>query len=202
MPKRRQSFRLRGYDYTTPGAYFITLCTQNRECIFGIIDDGKMMLNELREIVNQQWRASPIVRPQISLDAFVIMPNNIHAIVIINPKNATHADIDCNENVGADANVGADCNPPVQQIAPFEQPIFRREPQSSGSIVVGFKSATSKRINIQRNSPGKPVWQRNYYERIIRGTAELHRIRRYNAENPERWKGDANNPLHPCPASY
>lgn len=170
----RRSIRLQGYDYTQPGAYFITIVTQDRECLFGEVADGEMRLNEAGRVVEQCWLAIPDHFPRAALDAFVVMPNHIHGIVWI--VGARHA-----------VPLPGDVPIPTEQ---FGKPI----PGSIPTIIRSFKSATTKRINEYRQTPGLPVWQRNYYEHIIRDDDELNRIRKYIANNPLQWALDRENP--------
>ncbi len=174
----RHSIRLRGYDYTQAGAYFVTLCAQRRECLFGTITAGEMVLNELGQIVHEEWKRSSEIRREIELDEFVVMPNHMHGIVWIVEMN----------------DVRADGRPPQPGRAP--QPT-QRAPKSLGSFVAGFKSAVTKRINEQRGMPRVPVWQRNYYEHIIRNDADLQRIRQYIVNNPLKWELDQLHPNNP-----
>ena len=174
----RHSIRLKGYDYSSPGAYFITLRTYQRQCLFGQIVDGEMQLNPFGQIVADEWIRSVEIRQEIDFDAWVIMPNHIHGIVVINAIN------DPNINVGAQR----ECQ---------RSGIAYRRPKSLSSFVAGFKCAATKAINIRRNAAGTPVWQRNYYDRIIRNEPSLQRIRHYiqNIQNnPLTWQDD---PLHP-----
>ncbi len=166
----RRSIRLKGYDYTQPGAYFITICTHDRACLFGEVVEGQMRLNDLGQVVKEEWFRSAEIRKEIRLfaDEFVVMPNHIHGIVWI----VEHG------NVGI---VGAHGRAPPQHLP------LHRAPRSLGSFVAGFKSATTRRINEIRQTPRAPVWQRNYYEHIIRNEDALHRIRQYIAANPLRW---------------
>lgn len=173
----RHSIRLKGYDYSAAGAYFITLCTYQRECLFGEIMDGEMYLNPYGKIVEEEWMRSTTIRPEIELDGWVIMPNHMHGIMVITNHNA---DYNVHNNVGAHGGVPLHCVPP-------------RKPKSVSSFVAGFKSVVTKRINILRDTPGTRVWQRNYYERIIRDELALNNIRRYIQMNPSRWEVD---PLH------
>jgi REP element-mobilizing transposase RayT len=181
----RRSIRLKGYDYSAAGAYFITLCTYQRQYLFGEIMDGAMHLNPYGKIVEEGWLQSSTIRQEIELDAWVIMPDHMHGIVVITNHDA-------NENVhiaGAHGRVP----PPVPQqqyecLPPHCVP--PRKPQSISSFVAGFKSAVTKRINILRDTPGTPVWQRNYYERIIRDESALNHIRRYIQMNPINWELD------------
>ncbi len=186
-PKRhhRRSIRLKGYDYTQPGAYFVTICTHNREPLFGRVVDGEMVLNAFGEIVWACWGEIPDHFPHVELDAFVVMPNHVHGIIwIVDHPGATHA-----QNVGAThaQNVGA------THALPLQGP---RGPVSGslGAIVGSFKSAVTRRINELRGTPGARVWQRNYYEHIIRNERALNAIRRYIVENPLRWHLDRYNP--------
>ncbi len=163
----RRSTRLRDYDYSRAGAYFITVCTRGRKSLFGVVKDGEVALNELGRIAEEEWRKSAQVRIEIDLDAWVVMPSHIHGIVII-----------------ADERRRAD------------RPVARGglRPRSLGAMMAGFKSAATKRINTMRGTPGTPVWQRNYYEHIIRNESALDRIRQYIADNPVGWSEDPENP--------
>ena len=158
----RRSIRLRGWDYTSPGAYFVTLCTHNGQCLF---EDERF-----RQIAEEEWQRTAIIRPYVQLDEFVIMPNHIHGILWI----------------VRDDNVGA-----RRRLAPTP----RGAPSGSlGAIVGQYKSAVTRRINRIRKTPGAPVWQRNYYEHIVRKEDELRRIREYIRLNPLKWGLDRENP--------
>ena len=171
---RRRSIRLPGHDYTQPGAYFVTICTYNREPLFGQVVDGKMVMNAFGRIVWEEWFRTAQVRPNVELfeDEFVVMPNHIHGIIWI-----------VGEPVGA-----------TRRVAPTDGHPRGPVPGSIGAIVGQFKSIVTKRINQMRGTPGARVWQRNYYERIIRNERALNAIRRYIAENPLRWYRDRYNP--------
>jgi len=178
----RRSIRLKGYDYTQAGAYFITICTKDRACLFGDVADGVMRLNQMGHIVRQCWLEIPEHFPHVVLDEFVVMPNHVHGIIVI---VAT-------PNVGATHDVGATHASPLPNDDTSTRP---RGPQrqSVASIVGSFKSAATKRINEHRGTPGAPVWQRNYFEHIIRSEDSLNRIRKYIADNPARWGYDREN---------
>ncbi len=171
----RRSIRLPGYDYTQPGAYFITICTHERAYLFGAVVDGEMRLNEWGEIVRDEWFKTGQIRPYVQLcdDELVITPNHIHGMIWI-----------VGDGVGAQRR----CAPS------FTTPPANVVPGSVGAIVRSFKSGVTKRINELRNAPGAPVWQRNYYEHIIRDERALDAIRRYIDENPLRWHLDRYNP--------
>jgi REP element-mobilizing transposase RayT len=187
----RRSIRLRGYDYTQPGAYFVTIVTRNRECLFGDVVGENMALNEYGRIVHACWKTIPDHFPNVTLDAFVVMPNHVHGIIVIDFLGATHAI----------AIVGARHASPLQitQRHAFPPPDATSTPcgpkrRSIGAIVGSFKSAVTKRINEMRGTPGVTIWQRNYYEHIIRSEESLNRIREYILRNPSRWDLDRENP--------
>jgi putative transposase len=169
----RQSIRLRGYDYSQVGAYFITICTYQRECMFGEVVDFQMHLNKLGTIVAEEWLSSSKIRPGIELDEWVIMPNHIHAIVVFTLA------------VGISDPVGAHSCAPLH-----------RKPRSLSSLIAGFKSTTTKQINEIRQTPKIPVWQRNYYERVVRNEASLNKIQQYIINNPFNWLYDSDNPTN------
>jgi putative transposase len=164
----RGTLRLPDYDYTSAGGYHITLVTHERSCLFGEIPVDQMSLNSFGDIAREEWLRTPAIRPEIILDEFVIMPNHIHGIIFIT------------ESVGAHGRA------PLRSA----NQILFRPPGSLGSFVAGFKSITTKRINILRATPGMPVWQRNYYEHIIRDEQDLNRIREYINNNPLQWETD------------
>jgi REP element-mobilizing transposase RayT len=170
---RRRSIRLRKYDYSRGGLYFITICTHQRECLFGNIADGTMHLSALGEVAGEEWRRSAALRPALALDAFVVMPNHVHGIVTI---------------VEPEGDVGAHSN------APRRHTSLHRAPRSVATFVGGFKGAVTRRVNALRGTTGTPVWQRNYYERVIRDEDEFERILWYIEDNPRRWAEDEYNP--------
>lgn len=163
-PHPRRSLRLRHYDYAQAGAYFVTVCAYDRRCLFGDIVDGAMRLNDVGRIIADEWHKSARIRAEIELDTWVIMPNHFHGIAIITHRSD-------------------------RPVAPTGPP-----PRSIGALMAGFKSASTKRINAARGTPGARVWQRNYYDHVIRNEADLHRIRQYIADNPARWAEDPENP--------
>jgi REP-associated tyrosine transposase len=164
----RRSVRLKEYDYAQPGAYFVTLVAYNRQCIFGQFVNGDIALSEFGQIVSEEWNRSAAIREEIELDAFIVMPNHIHGIVIIT-----------NRSVGATGRSPLLAGPPKHSL---------------GAFIAGLKSAATKRINEIRSTPGLPIWQRNYYEHIIRDEESLDRIREYVLTNPAGWETDPENP--------
>ena len=156
------------YDYGSSGAYFITICVQNRT-LFDRAGGGRLhVLNNIGRIVAEEWRRTVEIRPDIALDEFVAMPNHFHAIVTLksSSRGVSHT--------------------PSEKLHSLSQP--------SATIVRGFKAATTRRINEIRQMPGAPAWQRNYYKHIIRNDHELERIREYIANNPAQWMFDRENP--------
>jgi len=159
----------KGYDYSQAGAYFVTICTQGRVCLFGEIAGGKMVLNDVGWIVVDEWTKNVLIRDGIKLDEWVVMPNHFHGIVWITHGTVRHCRSD-------------------RPVAPTAGP----QPRSLGAMIAGFKSAVTKRINKSRQTVGAKLWQRNYYEHIVRNENELNRIRQYIIDNPKNWKSDRN----------
>jgi REP element-mobilizing transposase RayT len=175
----RHSIRLKDYDYAQAGVYFVTLCTYRRECLFGDVDDAAgLALSAIGRIVEEEWQRSALIRGEIELDAFVVMPNHVHGIVVITPTAP---------------NVGEAC---VEVWAHGCAPIsIPRRPRSLGAFVAGFKSAVTTRANTMAQTPGRQIWQRNYYEHIIHNARELDAVREYIVNNPLKWSLDRENPL-------
>ncbi len=171
---RRRSLRLPKHDYATPGAYFITICTYGREFLFGEVAAGKIGLNECGNIAAACWREIPLHFPNAARDEFVIMPNHIHGIIILDDSRS----------------VGASHDSPLQTT---QQP--RGPARNSIGVIVGlFKSTATRRINELRRTPGAPVWQRGYYEHVVRDEGDLSAIREYIHFNAAKWSEDAENP--------
>ena len=167
-PKRR-SIRLSGYDYSTPGAYFITVCTHNRLLLFGQIANGKTEANRLGAVVEDCWSKLPD-HYDVALDAFILMPNHIHGVITIEDTSVT---------------VGAGL-----------KPALTAKRHGVPEIVRAFKTFSARRINQIRASAGTPVWQRGFYDHVIRSENELDRVRTYIMDNPRRWHEDADNPAN------
>ncbi len=205
MPNHhRRSIRLRGYDYTWPGAYFVTICTHNRKRLF---DDPA-----LRIIAEEQWRALERAgargnRPgRVSVDAWVVMPDHVHGIIVIagGPDGIDRIDaIDHIDRVGVQPHKYSHENDNLAA-APLRHRPFDAAPctdlahsnihpldinvlpGSLGAIVRSYKAAVARRVNRRRCTPAADVWQRGYYERIVRNARELDAVRRYIASNPAR----------------
>jgi REP element-mobilizing transposase RayT len=143
--------------------------------MFGNITTGRMVLNDAGQLAEGCWMAIPDHFPQVKLDAFVIMPNHVHGIVVIHDR------------------WGTACRAPTYR-APTVEQFGRPVAGSIPTIIRSFKSAATKRINEIHNVPGVKLWQRNFYEHIIRNDNELDRIRQYIANNPLQWEMDRENP--------
>jgi putative transposase len=181
----RRSIRLQSWDYTQSAAYFVTICTDNRLCVFGEVVQDAMNLNSFGQIAEASWQTIPDHFPHVELDAFVIMPNHIHSIVVI-VGDASTSDVTINDGRGAAMLRPCDSKRKPHQISVT--------PGSLGAIVRSHKSAVAKQINQLRNTPGATVWQRNYHDRIIRNQRELEATRRYIEDNPMQWVLDEENP--------
>ena len=177
----RHTIRLQGYDYAQPGAYFVTICTYNRVCSFGEVAGGQMQLNDWGRVVAECWSVIPTHFVHVVLDEWVVMPNHVHGIVVIT------------EAVGARVGAQQCCAPTdaPTDINPRAYPHVA--PGSLGAIVRSFKSAVTQRINLLRGTNTPPVWQRNYYEHIVRDEPGLNAIRQYIRHNPAKWNLDRDN---------
>jgi putative transposase len=149
----RRSIRLKGYDYSIAGAYFITICTHQREHLFGDIIDGEISVNKLGNIAKLHWQQLQECHSHLKIDEYIVMPNHLHGIIIL-----------------------------------LDSSIDR--PKSISEIIRGFKTFSARRINTIRKQRGIPVWQRDYFDRIIRTDEELDNVRRYIINNPQNWETD------------
>jgi putative transposase len=161
--RQRRSIRLKDYDYTQAGAYFVTICTQGKACILGKVVNGEMRVNKYGNIVDKYWHMIPDHFSNTEIDQFVIMPNHIHGIIVLINKRRGEV------------------------TAPLRK-------HTLGQIVAYFKYQTVKSINQTHKTPGNQVWQRNYYEHVIRNADDLNEIRQYILDNPVKWDMDENNP--------
>ncbi|UCH11078.1 MAG: transposase [Fidelibacterota bacterium] len=163
---KRRSIRLKEFDYTQSGAYYVTICSHAWESLFGKVVGDEVELSTFGRIVDEEWVNNATIRPYVELDNYVIMPNHIHGIVMIIAGRGTTRRAPTKERFGK----------PVSGSLP--------------TIIRAFKSAATKQINRLRDTPGQRVWQRNYYEHIIRNDKDLNRIREYIASNPMKWQSD------------
>ena len=174
LPNRR-SIRLQDYDYAQNGAYFVTICTNQRLCVLGDIRDGVMRCSTVGQVVEAAWQDLPHHTPGLILDAWVVMPNHLHGIVILPGKSMSET---------------------LSQTIPRGP-----KPGSLGAVLGGFKSAVSRRVSASDLSLVRPLWQRNYYDRIIRDNRELGATQKYIETNPARWDDDPNHPRYHPPRS-
>jgi len=169
--RHRRSLRLPGYDYSQSNAYFLTICAAHKKFLFGNIKDGIMRLSEAGQVLVEEWLNTAKLRPYLTLDESVVMPNHFHGILWVNetPKQGTARRAPTMERFGK----------PVKGSLP--------------TIIGAFKAAVTRRINALRNSGKGEVWQRGYYEHVIRDDESLNRIREYIMHNPLNWEFDREN---------
>ncbi|MEQ8469346.1 MAG: transposase [Coleofasciculus sp. E1-EBD-02] len=188
----RRSMRLKSYDYNQAGAYFVTICVQNRECLLGTITNQRVQLNEYGEITDQVWNYLPHHFENLEIDAAVIMPNHFHGIIFTGL-------VSCKGLVSKPPNPPNFPNPPnpcTGLVSKPPNPFFMQKTQL-GKIIAYFKYQTTKLINQKRDSIGSRFWQRNYYEHVIRNKKTLNILRKYIIENPWRWDNDQLHPNNP-----
>ena len=166
----RRSIRLRDYDYSQEGAYFVTLCTQDKICFFGTVDNGEMLVNDAGSMVDRAWSSLPETCPGIELDEFKTMPNHLHGIVVLSGEPVL-------------SGPGPVAGPPLI----LGEVVKRFKTWTLNRYIDGVKKANWPRF------PGR-LWQRNYYERVIRDERELERIRHYIHYNPLGWEDDDYHP--------
>lgn len=167
-----KEIRLRDFDYSQEGGYFITICANNRKSILGKIENGKIKLSPIGEVVKRFWLEIPHHFKNVKSDAFVIMPNHLHGIIFLIEK--------CRGGVSPPNHKG-------EVTSLLQKPIL-------GQIIAYYKYKTTKFINASRHTPSVRVWQRNYFEHVIRSQNELNHIRQYILDNPLKWALDRENP--------
>ena len=162
---QRRATRLPGYDYSQQGAYFVTICAHNRECLFGDVGDGEIKLNNLGQLVYEEWLYTENIRPEVHLDGFVVMPNHLHGIIVIleTGLNANQNPIVLGDMLGAFKSI------------------------STNKYIEGVRQKGWKPFQ-------KRFWQRDYYEHIIRNERALNAIRAYIMNNPANWQDDKLHP--------
>ena len=192
----RKSMRLPSWDYSQEGKYFLTLCINQREHLFGKIENNRMVLNEYGWIVEKKWKELNKYFPEISLDAFVVMPNHFHGVIFIRNKQKFPVEV-IHEL-------------PLKNIKPRNSAAIRELQLRGGGeqgkksqstrrkmlipkIIGRFKMQTAKTINIIRKTPSQSIWQRSYHDHILRSDNDLNRIREYIINNPLNWNRDRNN---------
>ncbi|MCK4856385.1 MAG: transposase [candidate division Zixibacteria bacterium] len=164
--RQRKSLRLKGHDYSQDGAYFITICTVNKTPLLGTVIDNMMIMNDHGLIVETEWLKTGSLRANVDLDVFVVMPNHFHGVIGLWKTAGT------------------------ARRAPTIEQFGRTLSGSLPSIVRAFKSAVTRRINRISGTPGRRIWQRGYYEHIIRNENDLTDIRNYIVNNPLKWHLD------------
>ncbi len=178
---RRNSNRLNGYDYTQPGAYFVTIVTHNHACLFGDVIQSKMILNPYGEIANEQWMRLNIRFQSADFSTFVIMPNHVHGLIFL-------------KGAGVDPQEDDEI---FSSLRPYPGAFVI--PGSLGAIVRAYKASVSLRINNLRSPKITPIWQRNYYDHIVRDEHEFENIWKYIEANPAKWEDDRFHPQIPIP---
>ena len=195
---RRRSIRLKGYDYSRTGAYFVTIVTQGRTCRFGDVSGEEMCLNDAGRMACRLWESLPLHFPGIEIDAFIVMPNHIHGIIVGDQDNPVEAPL-----VGAQEP--SDVGPP--ETGAIESPEARattRVAPTGGHVTLGRIVGAYKSLTTLEYSQGVKthswlpfegrLWQRNYYEHIVRNDESLRRVRQYIIDNPAQWIFDRENP--------
>jgi REP element-mobilizing transposase RayT len=172
----RRSIRLKEYDYRQAGAYFVTICTWQRESLLGEVINDAMELSRYGETVQFNWDILLKRYPNIELDAFIVMPNHIHGIILLNENDLERAGL---ERLSVSASKSS------VKPAPTNYKIY-----GLSEIIRGFKTFSARRINQLRSQPGLSVWQRGYYEHVIRNQESLTAIREYIINNPLGWEKD------------
>jgi putative transposase len=169
---RHRTVRIQGFDYSQPGAYFITICTWQKDLIFGNIAKGTIHLSKVGEFAGKELEKLSLTFSEIHLDTFVVMPNHVHILITIS------------ENDTATSSVKA------SKTEAFGHPVTGSIP----TIVRAYKAAVTRRAALLRDSPVSQVWQRNYYEHVVRTEREKERIYAYIVSNPIQWDFDDENP--------
>ena len=177
---RIESTRLKDYDYSRNGAYFVTICTKNSMHLFGSIVDQKLIPNRQAEVLTECWLDLPAHYTNCVLDKFIIMPNHVHGIIIIDNEIA---------------ETGLKLNNTIVEtgLKPVSTAGRVAKPYPLSEIIRGFKTFSARRINEYQNTRGKAFWQSRFFDHIIRNREELKRIRQYIIENPLKWELEKNN---------
>lgn len=162
---RRRSIRLVDYDYRQQGAYFVTICSHDQQCIFSIVGKAHMRLTPVGDIVVSEWLRTEHSREDVELDHFVVMPNHFHAILVI-----------CNEDMAPQTSTGRSSSKP--------------QSRSLSSVIGSYKSAVSRRVHSLARQSDLQVWQGNCHEHVIRSEQDLNRLRQYIINNPLKWEMD------------
>lgn len=192
-PKKhhRRSIRLPNYDYSEPGAYYITIVTWHRECLFGQVVHGAMKLNKIGQIVQWEWEVLPKRFKYLELGAYVVMPNHFHGILNF------HEHIGASRQDLKNTRLGKVLSPPKTEDGIEGSPLpVGPKPASLGAVISQFKSRVTKRLWKIPSLKGIPIWQRNYYEHIVRNEQDLQNKTDYINANPALWDQDNENPIN------
>lgn len=184
----RRSIRLQGYDYTQPGAYFVTIVTRRRELLFGDVHEDSVFLNTFGRIVDNNWRQLPERFKHVVLDEWIVMPNHVQAIVWLLASGQDRDDINLLSLLGLRNREWRSSEQPPDPKGP--------PPGSLGAIVGSFKSKCSDQINHLLKTSGESIWQRGYHEEILRNERHLQAVRVYIRNNPANWDHDPDNPTY------
>lgn len=192
----RRSVRMPLFDYTLPGFYFVTVCAFRRRCVFGSIDQGEACLTSLGRIVAEEWQRTADLRPCVSLDAWVVMPNHFHGIIqLVQPLPHTMGGV---STLREPRSAGAgELGHPFKPTTPttFGKPVAN----SHSTIIGAFKAAVTRRAKAALGFREAVVWQRGYFEHVIRDERALERAREYVENNPARWEIDREHPSRLMP---
>ncbi len=211
----RRSIRLKGYDYRGPGAYYVTINAQNKACLFGDVVDGEMVSNDAGRMIEAKWHALPARFPTVQLDAFVVMPNHIHGIIVLNDADSSAV----GTSLVDVRDVGDDDMVPTRGAPTDVRATSDDDEESSngdntegdapplGDVVGAFKSLITVAYARGVKQNGWPpfagrLWQRNYYEHVVRDDDDLNRIRLYIAGNPARWDEESENPTRQSDSDF
>ncbi len=180
----RRSLRLSGFDYAQEGYYFVTIVVKDRECLLGEVTGEGMNLNGMGKMVAASWKWLGIQYPYVGLDEYIVMPNHLHGIIAIG---------------GSCKSAMASHRRGDSRIAPTAPQVKEMKRKPLGRLVGAFKTVSTRQANLDRGTPGRPLWQRNYYEHVIRNEVSLSEIRQYIRDNPAEWALDCENPSSATP---
>ena len=190
---KRRSIRLPGRDYDA-GDFFVTFCTHDRECLLGEVRDGNMVLNAAGEVVERALVGLPNRFLNVRVDAFVVMPNHVHALLAVREGKIELTDAVAGPSDGAIRELPLHAGPEVDDRDPTTDNPYVRRRMTLPKAVGFLKMTTAKVVNEQRGTRGVPLWQRNYFEQVVREHDDLERLLAYIRSNPERWDSDEENP--------
>lgn len=196
----RRSIRLKGYDYSQAGAYFVTICVHQRECLLGDVVNGKMQLSRFGKIVSYAWLDLPKHYPHVVLDEFCIMPNHVHFVVVLTDNGSDESfrlsKVSLPARRDGSCEITKTSSPTSIPLPETSLPAQETHPDTRhplSEVIRAFKSFSAKRINALRKTTYSPFWQKNYYEHIIRNDRAWNAIVWYIINNPLHWQLDRDN---------